>query len=282
MQYEELAPPPELRELVHRIWLLRGAGDAGDAPFQRVMPDGRAELIFNLADPFEARTGGAARRQPTALLVGPTRRAMEIRPTGAVDLVGVRFRPEAVSAWLRVSGRELVDSAFAVGELPVPLDRTLPEQLAGERDSGSRLAILQRHLVRAIPRSRFDKRLGAAVEMALANGRARPRLIAGAVGISYRQLGRLFREHLGFGPNPLLRLGRFQRVLRALEGPSRIPLARLAARAGYFDQAHLTRDFRLFAGLSPARYLRQARELARNFIADLDGEFFQDPPDGIR
>jgi uncharacterized protein DUF6265 len=45
---------------------------------------------------------------------------MEIRPTGAVDLVGARFRPEAVSAWLRVGGRELLDRACAVGDLPVP------------------------------------------------------------------------------------------------------------------------------------------------------------------
>lgn len=94
----------ELRELVHRIWLLRGAGTPGRAPFQRVMPDGRAELIFNLADPFECRDGDNARAQPLALLVGPSRRAMEIRPTGSVDLVGVRFRPEALSAWLRLGG----------------------------------------------------------------------------------------------------------------------------------------------------------------------------------
>ena len=85
MHYQELAPPAELRDLVHRIWLLRGAAAPGCAPFQRVMPDGRAELIFNLADPFECRDGDGARAQPLALLVGPNRRAMEIRATGAVD-----------------------------------------------------------------------------------------------------------------------------------------------------------------------------------------------------
>jgi hypothetical protein len=129
MRYEELAPPAELRELVHRIWLMRGAGvpgrTLGGAPFQRVMPDGRAELIFNLADPFECRDGDGVRAQPLALLVGPNRRAMEIRATGSVDLVGVRFRPEALSAWLRVGGGEMLDRTCALGELPAPLDRTL-------------------------------------------------------------------------------------------------------------------------------------------------------------
>jgi transcriptional regulator GlxA family with amidase domain len=86
--------------------------------------------------------------------------------------------------------------------------------------------------------------------------------------MSYRQLSRLFRERLGFGPKPLVRLGRFQRALRALEGPGHRSLSEAALGAGYFDQAHLARDFRLFAGIAPGRYVREARDLARNFIAD--------------
>ena len=96
--------------------------------------------------------------------------------------------------------------------------------------------------------------------------------------MSHRQLSRVFREQLGFGPKSLVRLGRFQLALRLLDGQGRRSVAAVALRAGYYDQAHLTRDFRLFAGVGPARYLREARELARNFIADVgaDGEFFQD------
>jgi AraC-like DNA-binding protein len=270
VHYEELVPPAELRELVHRIWVLRGPAASGRVPFQRVMPDGRAELIFNLADPFECRNGDGVRAQPVALLVGPNRRAMEIRPTGSVDLVGVRFRPEALSAWLQVGGGELLGRSCALGELPAPLDPTVAEQLAEARGSGSRLAILRRHLTLASSGVAFDRRIGAAVDLALAEGGARPAAIAAAVGMSYRQLSRLFQARLGFGPKPLARLGRFQRALRALDRPGHRSVASVAVRAGYFDQAHLARDFRLFAGIAPARYLREARELARNFIADLE------------
>jgi transcriptional regulator GlxA family with amidase domain len=182
----------------------------------------------------------------------------------------VRFRPEALSAWLRLRGGELLDRACDLGELPGRLDRTLPEQLAGAPDRGARTAILWRHLALASDRAVFDRRIRAAVDMATSDGRARPAEIASAVGMSYRQLGRLFRERLGFGPKPLVRLGRFQRVLRELEGAERRTVASVAVSAGYFDQAHLARDFRLFAGIAPARYLRESRELARNFIAGMD------------
>jgi AraC-like DNA-binding protein len=229
------------------------------------MPDGRSELIFNFADPFECLDGNQVKTQPVALLVGPSRHAMAIRPTGRVDLVGIRFRPEAVARWLRVRGTELADAAFTLGELPAPLEATLHEQLAESGGSRDRLSILGTHLAR-MSGHQEDRRLSAAVDLILADGRARPERIAGAVGLSRRQLGRLFQERIGLPPKSLGRLGRFQRALRALDGNPRSRLASVATRAGYFDQAHLCRDFRLFAGTTPAGYRREVRELTRHFL----------------
>lgn len=263
MQYEELVPPPELRSLVHRLWVLRGRAYAG-GPFQRAMPDGRAELIFNFADPFECLDGRRARTQPPALLVGPSRRAMAIRPTGTVDLIGIRFRPEALAAWLRVRGAELAEAWFSLAEVPAPLETTLHERLAEADSTRRRLRILRSQLVRTPVPS--DRRLSSAVDMILADGRARPERIAEVVGLSRRQLGRLFQERIGIAPKSLGLLGRFQRALRALDGGTRTSLASVAAGAGYFDQAHLCRDFRLFAGTTPAGYRREMRELTRHFL----------------
>ena len=264
MHYEELTPPPELRGLVHRLWVLRGRAPA-DGPFQRAMPDGRSELIFNFADPFECLDGGRVRTQPLSLLVGPSRRAMAIRPTGRVDLLGIRFRPEALARWLRVRGTELADAAFTLEELPAPLETTLHEQLAEVGGSRDRLSMLGTHLAKTSGR-REDRRLSAAVDLVLGDDRARPGRIAEAVGLSRRQLGRLFQERIGITPKSLGRLGRFQRALRALDGNPRSALASVATRAGYFDQAHLCRDFRLFAGTTPAGYRREVRELTRHFL----------------
>jgi AraC-like DNA-binding protein len=251
MHYQELAPPAELRGLVHRLWVLRGSAPAG-GPFQRAMPDGRAELIFNFADPFECLDGSSVRTQPLSLLVGPGRRALAIRPTGRVDLIGIRFRPEALTGWLRVR------------DVQAPLEATLPERLAETCATRDRLAILARHLARTAGPA--DRRLAAAVDMALEDGRARPGGIARRVGMSRRQLGRLFQERIGIPPKSLGRLGRFQRVLRELDANPRSSLAGVAARTGYFDQPHMSRDFRLFAGTTPGGYLREVRELTRHFL----------------
>jgi len=263
MHDQELAPPPELRGLVHRLWILSGRAATG-GPFQRAMPDGRPELIFNFADGFECLDGGSVRTQPLSLLVGPSRRAMAIRPTGRVDLVGIRFRPEALARWLRVRGAELADASFTLDELPAPLEPTLYQQLAEASSSRGRLAILGAHLARTSLDA--DRRLSAAVDLILGDGQAHAERVAGVVGMSRRQLGRLFQERIGMAPKALGRLGRFQRALRALDANPMTSLAAVAMRAGYFDQAHLCRDFRLFAGTSPSGYRREMRELTRHFL----------------
>jgi AraC-like DNA-binding protein len=73
------------------------------------------------------------------------------------------------------------------------------------------------------------------------------------LGISERTLRRRVEERVGYGPKTLHRVLRFQRMLRL--GKEVRSLADLAAMAGYADQAHMTRESRRLAGLTPARLL---------------------------
>lgn len=267
MRYRELSPPPALRPLVHRLWILQGTAEPGGGEFQRAMPDGRPEIVFNLADRFESRDGREVARQPAALLVGPTTRAMELRPTGRIDLVGIRLQPGAAPALLGVSGRELVDRAADLEDLDLDWVQDLRERLVGCQRVSERLDIVQQRLLGARDRVRSDQRLAAGIALVLrSRGPVRVGGIAALVGLSPRHLSRICRERTGVGPKLLGRLTRFQRVLRELEQETSARWAALAQRHGYFDQAHLARDFRRFAGMSPGRYSAAAREVTRHFI----------------
>ena len=96
-------------------------------------------------------------------------------------------------------------------------------------------------------------------------GRVSVAELACAVGLSTRQLERAFRERVGLGPKTFLRLVRFQRALALLRRPG-ASLAAIAARCGYFDQAHLVRDFREFAHESPGRFRAAQGELGGHFV----------------
>jgi AraC-like DNA-binding protein len=95
--------------------------------------------------------------------------------------------------------------------------------------------------------------------------------------VSHRTFITRFRNMVGLSPKTFARIRRFQRVVHALsEAPlasakaesrhsnsiqravPRLSLAQLALDAGYADQAHLSRDFVEFAGVSPTTYCRLA------------------------
>jgi AraC-like DNA-binding protein len=71
------------------------------------------------------------------------------------------------------------------------------------------------------------------------------------LGVSERQLRNLFDRLVGVSPKQFARL---QRVRLVLTDVLRGDLAGLAARAGYFDQSHMTTEFRRLVGVPPGAY----------------------------
>jgi len=267
MRYREYLPGPALRGVVHRFWTLRGEATDGPADFQRAMPDGRPELIFNLADRFEARRGRSIERQPAALLVGPTTRALLVRPTGRVNLVGIRLVPGRWPELLGLSAAEVLDRAVALPEVSRHWRDDLLEPLSEADEDRTRVELLSARLQRVVNRERGgDRRLQQAVDLTVRGGARRVSRLAELAGVSERHLGRLFRAGTGIGPRLMARLARFQGVLGDLERPAPVRWTSLAHRHGYYDQSHLCRDFGRFAGTSPGRYLAASRELTRHFV----------------
>ncbi|PQM48359.1 hypothetical protein C1Y40_01426 [Mycobacterium talmoniae] len=90
-------------------------------------------------------------------------------------------------------------------------------------------------------------------------GRAPVGALAERVGVSTRHLSTLFRREVGRTPKTVAMLMRFEyaaaRIADAARRRQRVDLAGIAADAGYCDQAHLTREFVRFTGVSPRVWL---------------------------
>src|SRR6478735_8070544 len=81
--------------------------------------------------------------------------------------------------------------------------------------------------------------------------------VADVVGYSRRRLTQLLTAETGHGPKTVQRLARFDTARREVVAAASAgaSLAQVAARTGYYDQSHLVRDFREFAGLGPSAWL---------------------------
>ena len=90
-------------------------------------------------------------------------------------------------------------------------------------------------------------------------------LLADEIGYSRRYFSERFRDAIGVTPKSAARVFRFERACRLI-ADRRPSLAHVAIACGYYDQAHLTREWNALAGCSPKAWI--ARELP--FLQDYE------------
>jgi AraC-like DNA-binding protein len=208
----------------------------------------------------EARTGDVTRILPDACLdliwvgsalvvAGPDLRARLHEESAPTAFVALRFSAGIGPALLGVPAADLRDTSPRLDELwPAAAARELAERVAADP-----VAALEGWLLSAVADHEPDP-LGARI-LALASAGASVTATADAVGLGVRRLHRRSLALFGYGPQHLVRVKRLERALaRARRGT---PLARVAAEAGYADQAHFARDVRDLAGTTASELLGQ-------------------------
>jgi AraC-like DNA-binding protein len=175
-----------------------------------------------------------------------------------VALLGVAFRP--YGAWIALGHpqQELAESVVPLAALLGDAVGDLRERLLDEPTPFGRVAIAERWLCQRAERGRSAHPLTrwAAQRIATSRGRVRVEELARESGFSRKHLSSLFRREVGLTPKALARVHRFHAAIGMLRRSRAVPWSELALECGYYDQSHLIRDFRLFAGCTPEELLR--------------------------
>jgi AraC-like DNA-binding protein len=270
VRYEQTGPSTATQGFVDCYRYLETGLPAEDA-VQRVVPDGRPELILNLGKPFESASEARWIPQPAFFFAGQISSPMLLRPRGRAKMIGVRFRPEGASRIFRCPMHELAGLVVPLDGLSPRLDREL-QPLRGMDSIASQWLFIDRALSRAARNAarnathNSDAALAFALDTAIETaGLISVSGLAKRVNLSNRQLERRFLDAVGMTPKRFCRIRRFQRVLQAMEEPG-ANWADAAVACGYYDQAHLIRDFRRFSGLTPACLPSSDTDLAAHFV----------------
>ena len=265
--YREIDPPPALAPFVRCIWRLRGVSD-GDA--EPIIPDGCAEIVVNVGDPFVRHTAAKQSRvQAQRLVAGQLTRAITLAPTGRIDIWGVRLHTWCASTFTDVPATELRDCDVPLGDI----DRSFDDSLAAvgdaksEKDAeGTLVDALLKRARSATPPAATVPRLVAFA--ARGSETSNVRTISREAGVSTRQLQSVFRDHVGLTPKQLLRVTRFQRALRIARAEPALSWGRVAHLAGFYDHAHLIHDSNDIAGCTPTELVARDDKLTEVFLAD--------------
>jgi AraC-like DNA-binding protein len=270
MRYVTRRPGPRLRDFVEYFWTLSDEPGHGQ---ELVVPSGTLELVVNLdRDAFGIThaVGGTPRHQrfPGAIVSGCYSRPFGIDTHDHADIVGVHFKPGGAAGLLGAPPGELSNQHVALGDLWGRRAVELRERLCVARSLPERFEIVDDVLTgrrKDGPRARSP--IWSAVLQLERPGVAIGD-VAAALQLSRRRFIEVFTRDVGMAPKRYARIRRFQRALaRATGGP--LPAwADVALECGYYDQAHLCREWAELTGLSPSKLVAlQATPVKTNHVA---------------
>ncbi|MCE0766634.1 helix-turn-helix domain-containing protein [Pseudonocardia kujensis] len=261
-EYVTVMPHPALRRYVRR---LQGYREYSAAPLRRLQaPVGSCALILGFGGPLRL-DGPAGPSSPHAFLAGMQTSAVRTEFRGDQHGIQVDLTPLGVFVLLRRPTAELTGAVPALDELDDPGLAALPQRLAEDPDWPRRFARVEAFLAGRLLAERVrepDPEVAWAWRTLVHRGGAVGIAeLAAGTGWGRRHLLDRFRAQVGLAPKTAARVLRFERAAGLVVGGGpfgspgpRQDLAAVAAECGYADQAHLSREFRALAGVTPTAY----------------------------
>jgi AraC-like DNA-binding protein len=178
---------------------------------------------------------------------------------GAMHGIEIRFTPIGARLFLGIPLADIANRVVGLDEVLGSAGPRLTERLWEAPDWPGRFTLLDEFIgARIADAPAVD---GSAAwtwrQLDAAGGLLAIGHLAEQVGFSHKHLIAKFRREFGLPPKALARVLRFNRAVELLETGRLANWTEIALGSGFYDQAHMIRDFRQFTGLTPGAFARE-------------------------
>lgn len=259
-----MPPPADLAPFVAEFWETKGVAGYG---YEKLIPRGQADFMINLGPPQNVLQDPADTNPPlfvNAWLAGIHDAPLLAAPAHGSDdfnthFVGARFKPEGVAGIFGVDASDVANRVVEAEDFTGPAMRSLRTQLGETPDTIDRFSLLAGFLREQS--SKNGRPTSSSVLWAIGKtlslgGDIRVDHLCAELEISRKHLNSLYKRAVGLSPKTFARLSRFRMVMDRLEDPAAESWVGIAIDRGYFDHAHLVRDFNQFTGEAPEAFLK--------------------------
>lgn len=292
MFYHEYPPPPALQPFIQCFWMLEHDYREPFHTHEHLWADVHAELIFTTGEPYyrndppgvnpdntPQRPEDRKESLPQNFLLGPQTKQTLLYSDGFTGFIAARFHPWGLSTFSSPKATDLIDNILPAIRALKPDCSALVENLQN-RSREEKLQLLTSYLETHAPKQlppEHQKTRAIAAALQAEHGRQTIAALTKEFRINPRMLERNFLQYIGLPAKLFARILRFNHAKNLIEQNPDIGLAALACETGYTDQAHFSRNFRQFFGLSPARFKAKIKKFKTDTAGqDHDVVFVQD------
>jgi AraC-like DNA-binding protein len=265
-------PDPPLSRFVDFLWYYQDW--EGTHSMEQVLPDGAFDLVINLRDGerklFDRENLARHTGFRGGWLSGTHSRYIVIDTVSGASMIGAHFKPGGAASLMGSSAAPFRDQVVELEHIWGAAARELRERLLAAAGPSEGFQVLELFLTQLLKPVGENHPRQERIEWATRQFCRQPQIrtvrsAAEVLGISHKHFIAQFEEQVGLTPKLFCRIRRFQQVLAQINLRRSVDWARVAGDCGYFDQAHLVKDFQAFAGLNPSAYRSLSEEYA-NFV----------------
>jgi len=268
MHHQEFEPPEALQDVIKCFWYNRKESAEPESSFE-VVPDGYAEIIFYFGSLYSISYNGGSQPLPSPFMMGLLNQPVLFCTQKRLKIIGIRCFPWTVFDLLGLPSDR---GGLRIFEHPVArLQSTLAELIHADRIDEA-IAHVKQYFLNERAQVASDSTLfKAGLAISAAKGAIPVSQVAAAAHATVRTLERKFKQSSGHTVKDVSGLMRFEQVRNRLWHYPDSNLASLAQELGYADQAHLSKEFKRYSGITPGAFARKAKKgkqtLGNDFVA---------------
>lgn len=232
--------------------------ESQDGLENRVLPDTSLVMVFRFKGMVKQLVNSLDEELPSFVVTGLRRSGKQVNYSGNSGNVLVLFNETGAAAFFKEPLHELFEENIPLGDLNGYKNLSgIEERLCEATDNGDRIRLVEEFLLSRLGNYDPDKLILAALEKIHASkGLLRIKELADSLYISQDAFEKRFRKIVGTSPKQFSNIVRMKSIIS--DGRQNHVLADLAFNAGYFDQPHFNKDFKLFTGQTPKDFFKSS------------------------
>ena len=278
MRYTEVFPDDVFSRHIESYWHLSPFSGDKEAPLKLLLPTCTFNIIFTDQPCFVKSKMNTWIFLPAgAAFFGQRNSCIHIKTKHRLNLCGVRFKPFAFAQIINMPIFKLNDAFLSLDQLFVinRLTSSLIRQIIETRESVLKLQLLNDLMYVLFKNSlSVDETLRAQLNYIMdRRGAVKVSEIFEEFKVSKVTLRKNFINKVGLTPKKVSQIWRINYVLQMKEDCPEKSLTALCLEAGFYDQAHFIKDFKLLFGVPPRKFFTQNTPLVKVAYQNISRRF---------
>lgn len=251
MNTEEFVPAEILKPFIKAYRII----ESNEETENRVLPNTSVTIAFRFRGQNHYNTGEGKIALPAMAFSGLRKSVRLINYSKDTATLIVLFKDTGAASFFKEPFHELFEQSVALDSIIHPRELASVNELLGEaRDNVQRVAIIEQFLLKRLNLYQQDDLVSEAIrQINSARGFIKIKALSNTLYISNDAFEKRFRKITGSSPKQFASITRLSSIV--FQGSSK-RLLDMALDAGYYDQAHFNKDFKLFTGHTPTTFFK--------------------------